>query len=136
MYTYETQFHPCLCKIIGACSDAVQEADYAALQFKYSCGKCGRGFDTQQGCRLHESRWCAASEESWEVAEVLDHRGGGGRRRCFQLSWVGCRQRTWEPEHCVSDCAELVESYWKSSGRDRLTDRWFAEENRCEHCDW
>ena len=111
---------------------AVQPEDYQQLALPFQCAACGRGFDSRHGLAVHVGRWCTASEP-YSVQAVLDHRGGGSRKCSFLLEWCGYSERTWTPEHLCS-CTELVAEYWSSSGRDRLVDRWFPEEHRCEHC--
>jgi len=43
-------------------SSKTTEMDVKALQLRHRCDVCDRSFDTQQGLRIHKTRWCTGRE--------------------------------------------------------------------------
>jgi uncharacterized C2H2 Zn-finger protein len=89
-----------------------------AVSLDFKCKHCQRGFDTWNGCRIHETRHCEVArveltEEVFEAEQVLDARGSPDRR-FYCVKWKGYTETTWAHRRRLQ-CAELaIKDFWES----------------------
>lgn len=53
-----------------------------------------------------------ATEEAWDVEEIVGHRFRDGVHDEYLVKWVGYTGLTWEPVNLLDNCRNLIKEYW------------------------
>ena len=56
------------------------------------------------------------SDVSWEIEEILNHRGEG-RRQEFLIAWKGYPNPTWTKKSYLTGCEQALKDYWRQHRR-------------------